>query len=147
MRLPAKKVHRVFVLSLAVYVLALLVFTLYPRPLLETGDSSALSEFLKSHGNLFYKILYADTSIVYIGNYLMLFPLALLLSWSYPKWPVLFRMGVVVGLSGLIELFQLAIPGRVSDLVDFASNSLGAILGVVLFEILQRGRRSRALRE
>ena len=143
MVMPKRRVHRFFVIALIVYLSILLIFTLYPRPLLESPDPTAIRDFLESHANLFYKILYADTSLVYIGNYLMLFPLALLISWSYPNWPFWVRLSSGVGLSGVIELVQLAIPGRVSDVVDFASNSLGFIAGIVLAEILRSGARLR----
>ena len=147
MRILEKKAHRILVLALTVYLAFLFLFTWYPRPLLESSDPNALSEFLKSHANLFYKILYADTSIVYIGNYVLLMPLALLLSWSYPHWSIGRRIGIGVGLSALIEVVQLAIPGRVSDIVDFASNSLGVVFGVGIIEIFRRGKGTHAQSE
>ena len=147
MVMPKRRVHRFFVIALIVYLSILLIFTLYPRPLLESADPRAIRDFLESHANLFYKILYADTSLVYIGNYLMLFPLALLISWSYPNWPIWVRLSSGVGLSGVIEMVQMAIPGRVSDVMDFASNSIGFIAGIVLAEILCPGARLRVTSE
>jgi VanZ family protein len=40
--------------------------------------------------------------------------------------------------SGFIEIFQLLIPGRVSDVVDFLSNILGAALGILVYELWRR---------
>jgi glycopeptide antibiotics resistance protein len=121
-------------LSLAVYFLTLLVFTLFPRPLLESGNPSEIEEFLRTHANIFYKILYADTSLVYIGNYFLLFPFALLISWVFSTWTFVTRFFCSVLISGFIEITQIWIPGRVSDPVDFLSNVLGAAIGLLLYE-------------
>jgi glycopeptide antibiotics resistance protein len=40
--------------------------------------------------------------------------------------------------SGFIEIIQLLIPGRVSDVVDFVSNVLGAAVGILVYELLRR---------
>jgi len=114
--------------------LILLVFTLFPRPLLESGNPGEIEEFLRTHANIFYKILYADTSFVYIVNFLLLFPFALLISWVFSKWSFITRLLCSVLISGFIEISQIWIPGRVSDPVDFFSNSLGAAIGLLVYE-------------
>ena len=114
--------------------MTLLVFTLFPRPLLESGNPSEIEEFLRTHANIFYKILYADTSLVYIGNYLLLFPFALLISWVFSTWTIITRLICSVLVSGFIEISQIWIPGRVSDPVDFLSNVLGAAIGLLVCE-------------
>jgi glycopeptide antibiotics resistance protein len=124
----------VFAVGLVVYLLGLLVFTLFPRPLLESGNPSEIEEFLRTHANIFYKILYADTSLVYIGNYLLLFPFALLISWVFSTWTLITRLFCSVLISGFIEITQIWIPGRVSDPVDFLSNVLGAAIGLLVYE-------------
>jgi hypothetical protein len=63
-----------FAIVLVIYLLAVLTFTFFPRPILETGNSSAIAEYLQSHSNFFCKILYADTHLVAIGNLFMLTP-------------------------------------------------------------------------
>ena len=114
--------------------LGLIVFNLFPRPLLESGNPREIEEFLRTHANIFYKILYADTSLVYIGNYLLLFPLALLISWVFSTWTFIARLICSVLISGFIEISQIWIPGRVSDPVDFLSNVLGAAIGLLVYE-------------
>jgi len=101
---------------------------------LESANPVEIEEFLRTHANLFYKILYADTSLVYIGNYLFLFPFALLVSWAFPWWSVISRFLSAVLISGLIEISQIWIPGRVSDVVDFISNVFGAAVGIIIYE-------------
>ena len=110
------------------------MFTLFPRPLLESASPGEIEEFFRTHANLFYKILYADNSLVYIGNYLLLFPFALLVSWEFPWWSVITRLLSAVLISGFIEISQIWIPGRVSDVVDFISNVLGAAIGILIYE-------------
>ena len=110
------------------------MFTLFPRPLLESGNPGEIEEFLQTHANIFYKILYADTSLVYIGNYLLLLPFALLISWVFSKWSFITRLLCSVLISGFIEISQIWIPGRVSDPVDFLSNVLGSAIGLLVYE-------------
>jgi glycopeptide antibiotics resistance protein len=121
---------------LAIYLFAILTFTFFPRPILETGDSSAIAEFLQSHANFFYKILYADTHLVAIGNLFMLTPFVYLAKLVFPqiKLTKLFLCGVVLSLT--IELSQIFIPGRVSDPIDFLANSAGMLLGIFLVRLL-----------
>ena len=110
------------------------MFTLFPRPLLESANPGEIEEFLRTQANLLYKILYADTSLVYIGNYFLLLPFALLVSWAFPSWSVVTRLLVEVLISGFVEISQIWIPGRVSDAVDFLSNVFGAAVGILIYE-------------
>jgi glycopeptide antibiotics resistance protein len=121
---------------LAIYLLAVLTFTFFPRPILETGNPSAIAEYLQTHANFFYKILYADTHLVAIGNLFMLTPFVYLAKLVFPnvKLIKLFLFGVVLSLA--IEFSQLFIPGRVSDPVDFLANSVSVLLGIFLVRLL-----------
>lgn len=125
-----------FALALVIYLFAILTLTFFPRPILETGDSSAIAEYLQSHANFFYKILYADTHLVAIGNLFMLTPFVYLAKLVFPQIKLikLFLCGVVLSLT--IELSQIFIPGRVSDPIDFLANSAGILLGIFLVRLL-----------
>ena len=125
-----------FAIALAIYLLAVLTFTFFPRPILETGNPSAIAEYLQTHANFFYKILYADTHLVAIGNLFMLTPFVYLAKLVFPnvKLIKLFLFGVVLSLA--IEFSQLFIPGRVSDPVDFLANSVSVLLGIFLVRLL-----------
>ena len=68
--------------ALTLYLLVLSLFVLFPRPILESGDPSQIAEYLRTHANFFYKILYADTHLVALGNFFMLAPSLPPLSWS-----------------------------------------------------------------
>ena len=125
-----------FAIALVIYLIALLIFTFFPRPILESGDPSAIAEYLQTHANFFYKILYADTHLVAIGNLFMLTPFVYLAKLVFPQVKLikLFLLGVFLSLT--IELSQLFIPGRVSDPVDFLANSASVLLGIFLVRLL-----------
>ena len=125
-----------FAIALAIYLLAVLTFTFFPRPILESGNPSAIAEYLQTHANFFYKILYADTHLVAIANLFMLTPFVYLAKLVFPQVKLLklFFYGVVLSL--VIEFSQLFIPGRVSDPVDFLANSVSVLLGIFLVRLL-----------
>ena len=125
-----------FAIALVIYLIALLTFTFFPRPILESGNPSAIAEYLQTHANFFYKILYADTHLVAIGNLFMLTPFVYLAKLVFPKVKllILFLSGVFISLT--IELSQVFIPGRVSDPVDFLANSESVLLGIFLVRLL-----------
>ena len=121
---------------MVIYLIALLTFTFFPRPILESGNPSAVAEYLQTHANFFYKILYADTHLVAIGNLFMLTPFVYLAKLVFPQVKLikLFLFGVFISLA--IELSQIFIPGRVSDPVDFLANSASVLLGIFLVRLL-----------
>jgi len=126
-----------FAITLTIYLIALLTFTFFPRPILESGNPSAIAEYLQTHANFFYKILYADTHLVVIGNLFMLTPFAYLTKMVFPQVKLIrfFFGGVFISL--VIEFSQLFIPGRVSDPIDFLANSLSVLFGIFLVRLLQ----------
>ena len=127
-----------FAVALVIYLIALLTFTFFPRPILESGNPSAIAEYLQTHANFFYKILYADTHLVALGNLFMLTPFVYLGKLVFPQVKLikLFLFGVFISLT--IELSQVFIPGRVSDPVDFLANSASVLLGIFLVRLLQQ---------
>ena len=130
--------RELFVLLFLLYVLLLSLFVLFPRPVLESGDPSQISAFLQTHANFFYKILYADTRLVALGNFLMLTPFPIIYSYIFPKTSLKKIFLLSTSLSATFEIVQLAIPGRVSDFVDFLSNSLSVLIGLAIVRFLRR---------
>ena len=125
-------------IACAIYLASLSLFLLFPRPVLETGDPSQIAQYLQTHANFFYKILYADTRLVALGNFFMLLPLPIILNAINPTISLkkIFLFGA--SLSALFELTQMLIPGRVSDFVDFLSNCLSVLLGIAIVRLLRR---------
>lgn len=123
---------------LGVYLIALFLFVFFPRPVLESNSTASISEYLQSHANLFYKILYANDRAVAIANFFMLTPFALITNVAFPKLKLvnIFLLGSLI--SAVIELVQIAIPGRVSDFRDFLSNALSVGIGLFVVRFLQR---------
>ncbi len=125
-------------IACAIYLASLSLFLLFPRRVLETGDPSQIAQYLQTHANFFYKILYADTRLVALGNFFMLLPLPIILNAINPiiSLKKIFLLGA--SLSALFELTQMLIPGRVSDFVDFLSNCLSVLLGIAIVRLLRR---------
>jgi glycopeptide antibiotics resistance protein len=124
--------RKIYFAILISYLGALLLFTLYPRPLLENPDPTFLENFLKTHSSFFYKILYADSNLVYWGNFFLLTPLPLLAILVNPKLKLIKLTTIGIFVSLFIEVTQIGIPGRVPDLVDFLANSAGLIFAGVI---------------
>ena len=129
-------VKKVLPLLFATYICLALLFTLYPRPVLLSTDSSEIELFLMTHTGLFYKVLYADASLVVIGNYLLLTLPALIVKIRYPNIKSKFILTCFFALSLFIELLQRLIPGRVSDLLDLFSNTVSALLGLAVVHLI-----------
>lgn len=126
------------ILIFVAYMICLLSFVFFPRPILETGDPLAIAEFIKNHSNFFYKILYADAQKVSTANFFMLTPFVILARLALP-WVKLIYIGLAgIVVSITIELVQLFIPGRVSDLADLASNSVSVGIGLGILSVFAR---------
>ena len=125
-------------IACAIYLTSLSLFVLFPRPVLETGDPSQIAQYLKTHVNFFYKILYADARLVALGNFLMLTPFPMIVNAINPSISLkkIFLCGA--SLSALFELSQLLIPGRMSDFVDLFSNCLSVFIGIGFVRLLRR---------
>ena len=128
-------------LLLGFYLIALFLFVFFPRPVLESNSTTSITEYLQTHANLFYKILYANDRAVAIANFFMLTPFAIITHVVFPKLKLvkIFLFGCLI--STVIELAQIAIPGRVSDFRDFLSNALRVGIGLILVRFLQRKTR------
>ena len=118
------------------YLFLLGLFVFFPRPILESGDPSAIADFLKNNANIFYTILYADTDKVTIANFFMLTPFVLIAHLLSPstKKRTLALLGAAISL--IIEFVQRFIPGRVSDLHDLYSNVVSVLFGLALIRFL-----------
>ena len=137
-RIGQTPTRSIFVFLLICYLATLITFVFFPRPVLVNGSPSELAAFLKSHANLFYKILYADARIVAIANFFMLTPLVIVIKYAVPtlKKRKIFFFGISLSLA--IELIQIVIPGRVPDFADLISNTVSVIIGLLLVRFLQR---------
>ena len=119
-------------LLLISYICLALLFTLFPRPILLSTDPAEIELFFQTHTGLFYQVLYADSEKVAIGNYLLLTIPALLVKIRFAKSNSVLILALFFLFSLLIELIQQVIPGRVSDPIDLFSNTISAVIGLLL---------------
>jgi len=123
---------KVLLTSAVIYLAIVLLFVLFPRPILESADPSALQNFLMNHSGIFYKILYADSSTISVSNFFLFTPAAALMKLVFP---ILKSSYIFIGfllLSLAIEAVQLLIPGRVSDWRDLLANGVSGGIGLIL---------------
>ena len=120
-----------FTLSV-IYLSIVLLFVLFPRPILESADPSALQIFLMNHSGIFYKILYADSSTISISNFFLFTPAAAFMKLVFPKIKSSYIFIGFLLLSLVIETLQLLIPGRVSDWRDLLANGVSGGIGLIL---------------
>lgn len=122
--------HPVLTAATVLYLGAVAWLTLGPQPvgLVRAGGVWQLLALFQRHTATAW-IHYA--TVEFTANVLMFVPIGLflLLLVGRRRWWVAILAGVL--LSASIEIAQLGLPGRVSDIRDLASNSLGALLGVL----------------
>ncbi|WP_222195822.1 VanZ family protein [Modestobacter italicus] len=76
-----------------------------------------------------------------VANVLLFVPVGALAALALRRSGPVLPMALGAGASVLVELAQTALPGRVPDLVDVATNTTGAVLGVVLATVCLAVRR------
>lgn len=73
-----------------------------------------------------------------IANILVFIPLGVYTCIFRPQWSVLQRVVPALGLSILFESVQFLFAMGATDITDIITNTLGALLGILLFAILKR---------
>lgn len=119
--------------------------TLGPQPIDTDGDAWLWS-LLRFFGRHDATSWLTYQRVEFLANVAMFLPVGIffLLLLGRRLWFVSVLMGV--GLTASIEFAQLFIPGRVSDFRDIISNSLGAILGVLIALVLTTRSRGSVQR-
>ena len=119
--------------------------TLGPQPLDEGTDSLVwkLIHFFSRYPSL--HITYS--SLEFLANVAMFVPVGLffLLLLGRRRWWLAIVLGVLLTCG--IEFTQLFLPGRVSDVRDILSNSVGAFVGVIIALIVTWPAAIRRARE
>ena len=126
-----------------IYLSIVLLFVLFPRPILESSDPSALQIFLINHSGFFYKILYADSSTISISNFFLFTPAAAFMKLVFPKMKSSYIFIGFLLLSLVIETLQLLIPGRVSDWRDLLANGISGGIGLILALLIGGNKRKK----
>ncbi|RFA21775.1 VanZ family protein [Subtercola boreus] len=120
--------------------------TLGPQPL-DTQAQGVLYRALRVLGRHASTDWITYDRVEFGANVAMFLPIGLflLLLLGRRQWWLAIVIGFVMTVS--IEVAQLYLPGRVSDLRDVVSNTTGATLGVLLALVLTAGKARRIRRE
>jgi glycopeptide antibiotics resistance protein len=121
---------------LAIYLVALGFRVFTPRTEILIGTDKPTFGRSSTVHNFFYY----EGSMQWLGNFVMLVPLAIFITIILPKMKSQYALVICLVTSIVIEFMQFFIPGRVSDWKDVLTNSLGAALtiGVVKFTRTKR---------
>ena len=140
--------HPVLTGATLLYLGAVAWLTLGPQPvgLLRAGGVWRMLALFQRHTATAWITF---PTVEFAANVLMFVPIGLFLLLLFGR--RLWWLAVIMGtlLSALIEFAQLYLPGRVSDVRDLTSNSLGALIGVLVALVLTwpAAARRRRLRE
>lgn len=125
-----KQWGKVYILSLSIYMTLLLSITILGRRPGEKNSIDTVLEtymlFINGKRTICYEIVY---------NILLFVPAGMLFAIKY-TWEKSFKISI--SLSVLIEIFQIITTVGVFELPDIIHNSLGGLLGIVLFEAYRK---------
>ena len=130
--------HRLYTSLLGIYSIALTIGAFTPRPDLQTPGAvpqmNATPNLLSSLG---HSILYLDGPLAWAGNFIMLMPLVVLLRQSFPALRIRSIFSICFITTVFIELIQIFIPSRVSDIRDVVVNCLGVSIAIWIMKIVR----------
>ena len=135
-------------LLLGIYTIALAIGAFMPRPGLEVSQGAPLlADEPSPLLSLGQQILYLDVLLAWAGNFIMFIPLLVLLHQSFPQLQMRSLFIICFLATVFIELIQIFIVGRVSDIRDVIVNCLGAFIAIGIIKIAQgsAGSDSRTL--
>ncbi|CAN5320371.1 hypothetical protein BH09ACT6_BH09ACT6_03040 [soil metagenome] len=119
--------------------------TLGPQPL-DDRAQGLLAQLLRFFGRHASTEWIVYDRVEFAANIAMFFPIGLflLLLLGRRQWWLAIVVGAALTLG--IEFTQLFLPGRVSDVRDIVSNTIGASLGVLVWLVLTAGKARRLRR-
>lgn len=119
--------------TVAIFYLSLLgVVLLFPRPDIALNPSGNI--FL----DLLNKILFLSGPLEIVGNFLLFVPSLLVLAHVVPRIQVYYLALFCILGSATAEMAQIWIPGRVSSVRDFISNSIGVVTTSLILKLNSR---------
>lgn len=131
------KNYKILITVLSGSIIFILYFTLFSHPSLGIGD--------KTGGINISPIITIDLNNIkgnimnIIGNIILFVPFGTCLGYLYKKQHRILKVLLTGFLSSLIiEIFQLCLPNRWTDINDIILNTLGSIFGYLLFLLLNR---------
>jgi len=122
-------------------ILFIIKLTMFPEGLLGIGEEKGGVNLVPFHtiGDLLFNHPFSSFIVNNIGNIILFVPFGFLLPFKFKNISSLSK-GCLLGMafSILIEIVQLSMPNRWTDVDDVILNTLGAGVGYSLFTILSR---------
>jgi glycopeptide antibiotics resistance protein len=144
-REPAKNRTREWLATsiLVLYLVAVLIATMWPTPL-DQGFSSSIDRFLAVMHRNGVPEWFGYSKLEFTANIGMFVPLGFLVALLLPRKLWWFALFICPGLSVGIELTQATfLSARFATVVDVIANSLGALVGIAIAVILRTMVHSR----
>jgi glycopeptide antibiotics resistance protein len=128
----------------ALYLLAVVWVTLVPTP---AGTGGVIQDVLDLLARIPLTSGLSRAEIEFTANVLLFVPMGLLftLLLGMRRWWAALVIGV--GSTCAIEVAQLFIPSRVSDVRDLVANTMGTLIGIALIAAAVAVLRARTVRE
>ena len=124
-------------LTLAGYATIVLLATMWPTPLDQGFESSINKLFIVLYRNG-VPLWFGYSKLEFLANILMFIPLGFLVALLLPGRVWWLALIICPAMSVAIELTQaLALSARFATAIDVASNSLGAVVGILIAVILR----------
>lgn len=141
--------RRAWLVAAIVAVAAVLALTLRPGELPASVNLKPLEHHGRALHALFsgsqnWRLLLRYLATDVLGNLLLFLPFGLCVAGVAGSWRPVPRLALVTGcalvLSVTIELVQLGVPGRASDVDDVIFNVVGAVVGGAVYAVAARRR-------
>lgn len=138
--------HKITVALLVVYLLAITWIILFKMQfsltdLLQVTNFRSIN-LVPFEGTAVYNNQLHYTEIFY--NILIFVPFGIYISILKPKWPVLLKLAPIAGVSLLFEILQYIFIIGGSDITDFLANTLGGLIGILIFLIMKKLFKNKA---
>jgi VanZ family protein len=132
-------VQNLYRFLLATYASILGLFLLWPRSIDEfTPTTATIEPTTSAASQAAHNLLYISGYQEILGNFAMLIPVVLLIRKISPAMKSQSTLLICLFATIFIELLQIYIPGRVSDVRDVVLNAGGASTAMVFLEIRTR---------
>lgn len=138
--------HRITVALLIIYLIAITWIILFKMQfslsdLLQVTNFRSIN-LVPFEGTAVYNNQLHYTEIIY--NILIFIPFGIYISILKPTWAFLLKLAPIAGVSLLFESLQYIFIIGGSDITDFLANTLGGLIGILIFFLMKKLFKNKA---